>query len=81
VRENGRGEIGLVAVDERARGRGVGRELVAAVLSDLRARGLSRASVVTQGMNVGAQRLYQSLGFRTRQLQTWHHLWLDELRA
>ena len=81
VRENGRGEIGLVAVDERARGRGVGRELVAAVLSDLRARGLSRASVVTQGMNVGAQRLYQSLGFRTRRLQTWHHLWLDEVRA
>jgi dTDP-4-amino-4,6-dideoxy-D-galactose acyltransferase len=80
ARVEGRGEIGLVAVDERARGRGLGAELVSDVLSDFRRRGLSRATVVTQGMNVAAQRLYQSLGFRTLRLQTWHHLWLDELR-
>ena len=32
-------------------------------------------SVVTQGRNVAAQRLYQSAGFRTAAVQLWHHCW------
>jgi hypothetical protein len=36
-------------------------------------------TVVTQGRNLPAQRLYQSRGFRTQRLQVWHHLWLDEI--
>jgi len=81
VRENGRGEIGLVAVDPRSQGRGLGRLLVQATLGALRDFGLSNATVVTQGRNIGAQRLYQADGFRTQRVQTWHHLWIDEVRT
>jgi ribosomal protein S18 acetylase RimI-like enzyme len=81
VREGGRGEIGLVAVDPRRHGEGLGSDLVRAALAEFRARGLQRATVVTQGRNLGAQRLYEGLGFRTCKLQLWHHLWLDEARG
>lgn len=81
VRENGRGEIGLVSVDPRAQGHGFGSKLVAASLQVLRDRGVTSTTVVTQGRNIGAQRLYQGQGFRTQRVQTWHHLWLDEVRS
>lgn len=81
VREDGRGEIGLVAVDPRAQGVGLGTKLVVSALHALRALGSTRATVVTQGRNIGAQRLYQGQGFRTQRVQTWHHLWLDEVRS
>lgn len=81
AREDGRGEIGLVAVDPRAQGVGLGTKLVVSALHALRDLGLSRATVVTQGRNIGAQRLYQGQGFRTQRVQTWHHLWLDEVRS
>ncbi len=81
VRENGRGEIGLVAVDPRSQGRGLGRSLVQSTLGALRDLGLSNATVVTQGRNIGAQRLYQADEFRTQRVQTWHHLWIDEVRT
>jgi ribosomal protein S18 acetylase RimI-like enzyme len=80
VRENGRGEIGLVSVDPRAQGHGLGAQLVGATLQVLRDRGATSTTVVTQGRNIGAQRLYQAQGFRTQRVQTWHHLWLDEVR-
>jgi hypothetical protein len=32
-------------------------------------------TVVTQGRNRGAQRLYQQCGFLSRDLQLWHHKW------
>jgi hypothetical protein len=40
-------------------------------------QGVPRATVVTQGRNVVAQRLYQSMGFKTSTLHCWHHLWFD----
>jgi dTDP-4-amino-4,6-dideoxy-D-galactose acyltransferase len=75
AREAKRGEIGLVGIDERAQGRGLGRALVDAALRWFAERKLERASVVTQGRNVPAQRLYQSAGFRTSAVQLWHHRW------
>jgi dTDP-4-amino-4,6-dideoxy-D-galactose acyltransferase len=73
------GSIGLIAVAESAQGRGLGRALVHSALAWFQERGVARASVVTQGRNVGAQRLYQSCGFRTASLELWHHLWLDSI--
>ncbi len=77
AREDGRGEIGIVGVAARAQGHGVGRDLVETAIHWLASRGLKRATVVTQGRNIVAQRLYQSLGFRTATVQVWHHLWFD----
>jgi len=80
ARESARGEIGLVAVDPRAQGRGLGSRLVTAMLGDLHGLGVTHATVVTQGRNITAQRLYQNRGFRPSRVQTWHHVWLDETR-
>lgn len=74
-REGRRGEIGLVGIAARAQGRGLGRALVESALCWFAERRLERASVVTQGRNVAAQRLYQSSGFRTTAVQLWHHRW------
>ena len=74
-REGGLGEIGLVGVAEPAQGRGFGRALVERGLEWFRASDCARASVVTQGTNVPAQRLYQAAGFHTASVQIWHHLW------
>jgi len=75
IGEDGEGRIGLFAVAPDARGRGIGGALAAAVLDWLAGRGADPASVVTQGRNVRAQRLYQRFGMRTRSVELWFHRW------
>jgi dTDP-4-amino-4,6-dideoxy-D-galactose acyltransferase len=75
IGEDGEGRIGLFAVAADARGRGVGGALIAAVLDWFAARGADPVSVVTQGRNVRAQRLYQRFGMRTRSVELWFHRW------
>ncbi|WP_119067948.1 GNAT family N-acetyltransferase [Aggregatilinea lenta] len=72
---DGVGDIGLVGVDERAQGRGLGRALVVASLDWFKSQGLERVTVVTQGRNIPAQRLYQRCGFMTRAVDLWYHRW------
>jgi dTDP-4-amino-4,6-dideoxy-D-galactose acyltransferase len=75
-RENHKaGRIGLMAVAAKARGRGVGRQLLNASLAWFAQHDLTRVSVVTQGKNFGAQRLYQQGGFFTQLVQIWYHHW------
>ncbi len=69
------GRIGLIAVGDDARGRGLGRALVAGSLEWFAEQGRTVATVVTQGRNVPALRLYETLGFRTRSVELWYHLW------
>lgn len=69
------GEIGLVGVAKEARGRQVGPAMVAAALEWFTAQGMARVTVVTQGRNIGAQRLYQKAGFMTQSVQLWYHKW------
>ena len=71
------GNIGLVGIAARAQGRGLGRRLVEAALEWFASRRAERATVVTQGRNVAAQRIYQACGFRTASVQLWHHRWFD----
>jgi dTDP-4-amino-4,6-dideoxy-D-galactose acyltransferase len=69
------GEIGLFGVDIKCRGQGWGRRLVHRALSWFRAQGYARVTVVTQGANVPAQRLYQKCGFLVSTVQVWYHRW------
>lgn len=71
------GRIGLLGVAAAAQGRGGGTALVNAALQWFGERGLAEASVVTQGRNVRAQRLYQGCGFKTRSVQVWFHRWFQ----
>lgn len=78
VTEAQAGKIGLVGVDEAMRGQGIGQRLLAASLEWFQAQGCSQVTVVTQGRNIQAQRLYQKHGFLTQSLQLWYHRWWNE---
>lgn len=67
--------IGLIAVAEDARGRGLARRLVQGSLAWAAAHGARRMSVVTQARNIAAQRLYQTCGFVTRSVELVFHKW------
>jgi dTDP-4-amino-4,6-dideoxy-D-galactose acyltransferase len=69
------GKIGLVGVSEFAQGQGVGRALVEAALHWFAGQGAALVTVVTQGRNIRAQRLYQRGGFVTRSVDLWYHRW------
>jgi dTDP-4-amino-4,6-dideoxy-D-galactose acyltransferase len=71
------GRIGLLAVAPWTRGRGAGRSLVNASVAWFQRERIPRITVVTQGRNVSAQRLYQSCGFLTCSVQLWFHRWFS----
>jgi dTDP-4-amino-4,6-dideoxy-D-galactose acyltransferase len=69
------GSIGLIAVDEAGRGRGLGQHLVKSALYAFLERGMRVATVVTQGRNIRSQRVYQKCGFVSRSVDLWYHRW------
>jgi dTDP-4-amino-4,6-dideoxy-D-galactose acyltransferase len=69
------GSIGLVAVAAGHQGQGVGKALVAAGCEWFASRGAKRISVVTQGRNIAAQRLYARCGFIARTVELYYHRW------
>jgi dTDP-4-amino-4,6-dideoxy-D-galactose acyltransferase len=73
------GTIDLIAVADGARGGGVGTRLLTAAEAAFAAAGMTRARVVTQARNIGAQRLYQRQGFRTAAASLWLHCWSEDI--
>ena len=73
--EGSAGRIGLLAVASAAQGSGAGSALIGASLDWFSTNSCQRVSVVTQGRNVRAQRVYQNLGFRTSRVELWYHKW------
>ena len=67
--------IGLVGVSQNHRGKGLATRLIQQFRAWSREQGALHATVVTQGRNVAAQRLYQRNGFLTESLQLWYHRW------
>lgn len=74
-KETRTGRIGLVAVDEQAQGRSIGKGLVWGALEWFLAQGMRQVLIQTQGRNYAAQRLYQRCGFLTLEVQLWYHKW------
>lgn len=72
------GNIGLIAVADSARGRGTGSALIRQAMNWFADQNARSVTVVTQGRNVAAQRLYQRLGFVTRSLELTYHKWFYE---
>ncbi len=70
-----RGAIGLIAVDERMRGRGFASALLRAVHAHLVRRGCERVLVTTQLDNVAACRLYARAGYEIDTVQNVYHFW------
>jgi GNAT superfamily N-acetyltransferase len=75
------GQIGLLAVEGRAQGRGLGSALIGAALDWFKRNACEQATVVTQGRNVPAQRCYQRTGFVTESVQFWYHWWFSGTAA
>lgn len=65
------GEIRMLAVGAAARGRGVGRALVAAAMDRSRELGLAGMAFSTQPAMVFAHRIYHSLGFARAPERDW----------
>jgi ribosomal protein S18 acetylase RimI-like enzyme len=74
-RDAGTGVIGLVSVAERCRGTGVGRFLLEAASARFAEFGMARASVVTQGENHAACRLYRACGYAAIETSITAHFW------
>ncbi len=73
------GRIGLFAVGATARGQGLGKVLVGSAAAWFAGRGIEKVSVVTQGRNTSAQRLYARCGFELLSVSIWYHKWfVDE---
>jgi ribosomal protein S18 acetylase RimI-like enzyme len=69
------GSIGLIAVSGEHQGKGLGKLLVNSALDWFARNGRKSVSVVTQGRNLAAQRLYGRCGFIARDLQLYYHRW------
>jgi len=75
------GKIGLVGVSAHSRGKGLGQRLMSESLRWFSQRGVRQVTIVTQGRNCTAQRLYQQLGFLTKSVQLWYHRWFEPIRG
>jgi GNAT superfamily N-acetyltransferase len=71
------GSIGLIAVDKRARGRGLGEALSRGAVGWCAREGATSVSVVTQGRNAAALRTFERAGFRAQSVGIWFHKWYE----
>lgn len=74
--KNGRGDIRLVAVDAKCRGKKLGTKLIYAALKYFIKKGYTKAQVVTQKANLPACGLYESSGFRREHVDNFYHFGL-----
>lgn len=75
LRGDGSGQIGLMGAAGGMKNQLVTRQLVHHALCWFQEREVREVTVVTQGSNITAQRLYQRSGFMTRGTQLWYHFW------
>lgn len=73
--KDGRGDIGLLAVDSSVRGRNFGSALVAAAQQWTIDKGISTAQVVTQVDNVTACHFYEKCGYHIDLVEHIYHFW------
>ncbi len=74
--KNNRGDIGLVAVAESARGKGIGKKLMFAAENVFKKMGYQQVQVVTQGINTPAMKLYENSGYTIDERLFYYHFWL-----
>lgn len=70
------GSIGLIAVDEKYRGKSIGKKLLHSAFSYFRDEGIRKIEVVTQKANTGACRFYEASGFKVSHIVNVYHLWI-----
>jgi len=73
--KNGRGDIGLVAVDRNYRGKQYGQKLVHASQRWFIDSGYEFGQVVTQAANIPACNLYKKCGYSVEAVEYFYHFW------
>ncbi|HRS53652.1 MAG TPA: GNAT family N-acetyltransferase [Bacteroidales bacterium] len=76
LNENNFGKIGLIAVEQNTRGKGIGRKLIKAVANYLLDYQINKLFVSTQHANKNACNFYQKLGFILDKKEYYYHLWI-----
>lgn len=74
--KNNRADIGIIAVEEAARGKGIGKALLRSAEVFSHQKGLSQIQVVTQGINEPALALYRGAGYSIEKTEYFYHFWL-----
>lgn len=69
-----RADIGLIAVDSKFRGMGIGKALMQSAENFYLSK-LINIQVVTQGNNQAARKLYESCGYKIESQQFFYHVW------
>lgn len=72
--KNNRADIGIIAVDEGFRGKGIGKALMLQGESYFVDK-QEMIQVVTQGNNLPACKLYESCGYTIEKTEFFYHLW------
>jgi ribosomal protein S18 acetylase RimI-like enzyme len=67
--------LGLFGIATEHQRKSLGNYLLQSTCADLFSKGYKQIHVVTQGKNIGAQRTYQSNGFKTFNVDMWYHKW------
>lgn len=67
--------IGLIAVELNSRGQGIGVKLLDQAKNYLLKNGFQKLSLVTQGDNIPALKLYQKAGFYIEESSFTYHIW------
>jgi len=68
--------IGLIAVDQKSRGIGIGKKLLMSAFARSSEMGIKEISVTTQAANKEAMGFYQKLGFTIIQSTYIYHIWI-----
>lgn len=67
--------IGLFAINEHYRGKGLGKLLMSGAIQTSNKKGMKKLYVATQQINTGAMKLYERSGFETIEKTYVYHLW------
>lgn len=70
------GSIGLIAVDEKMRGKSIGRKLLNAAIVYFKENSIKHIEVITQKENSSACSFYESYGFEVSSVINVYHLWI-----
>jgi len=70
--------IGLIAVSSKARGKKIGTNLIQYIKKIAKENNFKQIQVVTQLDNVPAVRLYESNGFKLKEVKYIYHIWNND---
>ena len=70
-----KGQIGLFGIISDFQGAGLGQLLLSESFHWFLEHNIRQITIVTQGRNCRAQRVYQRCGFVTKTVQLWYHRW------